>query len=128
MMGVTTWRENGVCNGKHGAKADGCEGAVRPSEAAFRGISGPLERDDMPTGHGSCGSVDQYLEASLVGLQGSTGPRRVGGNGGPGWPIGLIANCSRGEYMERGLRAEADIPGHSATESTSFRGTRAGLL
>ena len=52
------------------------------------------------------------------GLQPGTGARRVDGDGGPGWPIGLAAHCGAGMYTEMGLWAEADILGHSAMQTS----------
>ena len=89
MVGVTTWREKGVCDGKHGAKGDGCGGAARGSGGDVGGILGTLKRGDTSARDCAQSSVGQ-------GLKLGTSPRHVGGDGGPGWPIGLTANCGHG--------------------------------
>ena len=49
------------------------------------------------------------------GLKLGTGSRRVGGDGGPGWPIGLAADCSQGGVYGNGTLGRS---GHSRSVRT----------
>ena len=71
-------------------------GALRGGCGAVGGIFGPLKCGDTSACDCVWGSVGQ-------GKLGA-GPRRVGEDGGPGWPISLTANCGQGGVHGNGGR------------------------